>query len=75
VAKVLVTLFILGVLIAFIVANSQSVVVHFVFVTRKPALIWVMFACAVLGGIVGYLIGRPGKQVRFHRQKEEQKKR
>jgi uncharacterized integral membrane protein len=74
VAKVLVTLFLAGVLIAFIVANSQSVIVHFVFVTRKPALIWVMFACAVLGGIVGYLIGRPGKQVRFHRKKEEPRK-
>jgi uncharacterized integral membrane protein len=71
VAKVLVLLFVLGVLVAFIVANSQSVVVHFVFVTRRPALIWVMFACAVLGGIIGYLIGRPGKQVRFHRKKEE----
>jgi uncharacterized integral membrane protein len=74
VAKVLVALFLVGVLVAFIVANSQSVVVHFVFVTRKPALIWVMFACAVLGGIIGYLIGRPGKQVRLHRPKEEPKK-
>lgn len=74
VAKVLVALFLLGVLVAFIVANSQSVVVHFVFVTRRPALIWVMFTCAVLGGIIGYLIGRPGKQVRLRRQKEEPKK-
>jgi uncharacterized integral membrane protein len=74
VAKVLVALFLLGVLVAFIVANSQSVVVHFVFVTRRPALIWVMFTCAVLGGIIGYLIGRPGKQVRLRRQKEQPKK-
>jgi uncharacterized integral membrane protein len=74
VAKVLVALFLIGVLVAFIVANSQSVVVHFVFVTRRPALIWVMFACAVMGGIIGYLIGRPGKQVRLHRRKDEPKK-
>jgi uncharacterized integral membrane protein len=73
VAKVLVILFLAGVLIAFIVANSQSVVVHFVFVTRRPALIWVMFFCALVGGIVGYLIGRPGKQVRLHRQKDASK--
>jgi uncharacterized integral membrane protein len=71
VAKALVGLFILGVLIAFIVANGQAVKVNFVFVTRHPPLIWVMFSCSVLGGILGYLVGRPGKQVRFHRKKDE----
>ena len=70
VAKAIVGLFILGVLIAFIVSNGHSVKVNFVFVTRQPPLIWVMFACAVLGGILGYLVGRPGKQVRFHRKKD-----
>jgi len=72
VAKVIVALVVLGILVAFIVANSQSVIVHFVFFTRRPALIWVMFACAVLGGIFGYLIGRPGRQVRPHRGKDQQ---
>jgi uncharacterized integral membrane protein len=75
VGKALVGLFVLGILIAFIVANGHSVKVNFVFVTRKPPLIWVMFACAVLGGILGYLVGRPGKQVRFHRQKKEDERR
>jgi len=75
VAKVVVALFILGVLIAFIVANGQAVKVNFVFVTRHPPLIWVMFSCSVLGGILGYLVGRPGKQVRFHRKKEEPRER
>jgi uncharacterized integral membrane protein len=68
VAKLIVALVIVGILIAFIVANSQSVIVHFVFFTRRPALIWVMFACAILGGIVGYVIGRPGR----HRGKDQQ---
>ncbi len=75
VAKAVVALFILGVLIAFIVANGQAVKVNFVFVTRHPPLIWVMFSCSVLGGILGYLVGRPGKQVRFHRKKEEPQER
>jgi uncharacterized integral membrane protein len=75
VAKVLVGLLILGILIAFIVANGHSVKVNFVFLTRNPPLIWVMFACAVLGGVLGYLVGRPGKQVRFHRKKEDEEKR
>jgi uncharacterized integral membrane protein len=74
VAKVLVALAIVVILIIFIVSNSQPVPVDFVFVTRRPRLIWVMFACAVLGGLVGYLIGRPGKQVRLHRKREEQGK-
>ena len=74
VAKAVVGLFILGVLIAFIVANGHSVKVNFVFVTRQPPLIWVMFSCAVLGGILGYLVGRPGRQVRFHRKKEDERK-
>jgi len=74
VAKVAVALLLVGVLIAFIVANSQSVVVHFVFFTRRPALIWVMFACAVIGGIVGYLIGRPGRQIRPRGERDSKKK-
>jgi uncharacterized integral membrane protein len=76
VVKAIVTLGIVVVLIVFIIANSQPVKVNFVFVTRHPRLIWVMFACAVLGGIAGYLIGKPGKQVRLHRRDrgEETKK-
>jgi uncharacterized integral membrane protein len=74
VAKVLVALAIAVILIIFIVSNSQPVPVDFVFLTRHPRLIWVMFACAVLGGLVGYLIGRPGKQVRLHRRRQDQGK-
>jgi uncharacterized integral membrane protein len=72
VAKVVVALALAVILIVFIISNSQPVPVDFVFVTRHPRLIWVMFACAVLGGIVGYLIGRPGRQVRLHRRREDQ---
>jgi uncharacterized integral membrane protein len=66
-----VALAIVVLLVVFIVANSQSVAVDFVFFNRRPRLIWVMFSCAVLGGIVGYLIGRPGRQVRLRRRKEQ----
>ena len=61
VAKVVVALAILVILIIFVIANADPVKVNFVFVTRHPRLIWVMIACAVLGGIVGYLIGRPDR--------------
>ena len=67
-AKALVGLAAAIVLIVFVVANSQPVQVNFVFITRHPRLIWVMVACAVLGGVVGYLLGRPGKQLRLGRR-------
>ena len=70
VAKVVVGLAIAVLLMIFIIANAHPVSVSFVFVTRKPLLIWVMLACTVLGGVVGYLIGRPGRQVRLHRPPE-----
>jgi uncharacterized integral membrane protein len=72
VAKLLVALLISIVLIVFIIKNSERVPIHYVFFTANNRLIWVMLACAILGGIVGYLIGRPGKQVRF-RHRQEQK--
>jgi uncharacterized integral membrane protein len=71
VVKVLIALGLAVILIIFIVSNSKPVDVDFVFVTRHPRLIWVMFACSVIGGIIGYLIGKPGKQVRLHRKKDE----
>jgi uncharacterized integral membrane protein len=74
VVKVLVAVAIVVVLIIFITQNSQPVPVDFVFIDRRPRLIWVMVACVLLGGLVGYLIGRPGKQVRLHRRRDEQGK-
>jgi uncharacterized integral membrane protein len=71
VAKVVAALVILVILIVFIIANANPVRVSFVFVTRHPKLIWVMLACAILGGILGYLIGKPGRQVRLHRPDDE----
>jgi len=74
VAKALVALGLAVILIMFILFNSAATRVSFVFFHRKPPLIWVMFACAVLGGIVGFLIGRPGKQLRLRRRPKEEKK-
>src|SRR5439155_25393286 len=74
VAKALVALGLAVILIMFILFNSAATRVSFVFFHRKPPLICVMFACAVLGGIVGFLIGRPGKQLRLRRRPKEEKK-
>ena len=71
VAKALVALVLLGLFGIFIVSNSGPTEVDFVFVTSEPPLIWVMVGCAVIGGIVGYLIGRPARGVRLHREPEK----
>ena len=67
-AKAVIILLLLVLFMIFIISNSEGHPVDFVFFTREPPLIWVMVACALLGGIVGYLIGRPGKQIRLHRR-------
>ena len=74
VVKVVVALAIAVLLIIFVVANSQPVRVDFVFLNRQPRLIWVMLTCAVLGGVVGYLIGRPGRGVRGRRDQDPSKR-
>ena len=74
VAKVVVALAIAVILMLFIIFNSKASRVSFVFFTGHPPLIWVMFACAVLGGILGYLVGRPGRQVTLHRRARQDRK-
>jgi uncharacterized integral membrane protein len=69
-AKALVALTIVAILVIFIITNSQAVDVDFVVVTRRIRLIWVMFACAVLGGVLGYLVGSPGMRAQLHRKRE-----
>ena len=57
--------------VVFIVQNSKRTPIDYVFFHRQTRLIWIMLSCGVLGGIVGYLVGRPGKQVRIRRKKKE----
>ncbi len=64
VGMLLVAVGIVLLLAIFVVRNSQRVPVDFVFFTREARLIWVMVACAALGGIVGYLVGRPPRRLR-----------
>lgn len=65
-AKVLVALAALVILILFIIQNSERVEVDYVFLSRESRLIWIILSSALLGGIIGFLVGRPGKQFRFH---------
>jgi uncharacterized integral membrane protein len=50
--------------ITFVLQNAQPVNVHFLLFSLNIRLIWVIFGCGLLGGVAGYLIGRPGKSLR-----------
>jgi uncharacterized integral membrane protein len=50
--------------ITFVLQNAQGVNVHLLLFSINIRLIWVIFGCAFLGGVAGYLIGRPDKSLR-----------
>ncbi|MEW6476199.1 MAG: LapA family protein [Actinomycetota bacterium] len=61
--------------IAFVVQNAEPVSVTFLLFSLNIRLIWVIVACGLLGGVAGYLIGRPEKSLRaLLPQKEKEKK-
>jgi uncharacterized integral membrane protein len=61
------------VFITFVIQNSQGVNVHFLLFSLNIRLIWVIFGTAVLGGVAGYLIGRPEKSLRAMLPQRERK--
>jgi len=73
IAKALVALFLVVIFVVFIVQNSKHTRIDYVFFHKNTRLIWIMLACGILGGIVGFLIGRPGKQIRLRRKKDADK--
>lgn len=71
VAKAIVVLAIVILLLVFVTQNLEEVPVDFVFVTASFPLIWVLIVTAILGGAAGYLLGRPSKGTRLHRERDE----
>jgi uncharacterized integral membrane protein len=49
IARIVAALIIVGLLIAFVVENSEQVNVHFVFFSHRVSLIWALVIAAVLG--------------------------
>jgi uncharacterized integral membrane protein len=68
-AKAIVAALVLVLLIVFVIRNSQRVSVDFIVTKGHFRLIWVIVICSILGGIVGYLLGRPPKGGRGRRQR------
>ena len=61
------------VFITFVLQNANPVNVHFLVFSLDIRLIWVIFGCGVLGGVAGYLIGRPEKSLRAMLPQKEKK--
>ena len=59
--------------ITFVVQNSRTVAVRFLAWTWSVKLIWVFVVATGLGAVGGFLVGRPGKQIRLHETPEESK--
>jgi len=62
VVKVIIGLIILILFIVFVAQNSQPVTVNLVFGDTRVRLIWVFVACALVGAVIAYLLGRPGRR-------------
>jgi len=73
VAKAVVVLVIVILLIVFVTRNLDDVPIDFVFTTANFPLIWVLIFMTILGGVVGYLLGRPSKETRLHEKHDEKK--
>jgi len=61
------------VFITFVLQNADPVNVHFLVFSLNIRLIWVIFGCGLLGGVAGYLIGRPEKSLRALLPQKEKK--
>ena len=60
--KVAIGLLLLVLFVIFVVQNSDPVRVSFVFFNARIRLVWVFLGCAVLGGIIAWLVGRPRRR-------------
>ena len=60
--KIVVGLAVLVLFVVFVTQNSREVDVNLVFVTARIRLIWVFLGCALIGGAVALLLGRPGRR-------------
>ena len=61
-ARIIVGLIVVVLFLLFIAANSDPVRISFVFFDTDVPLIWVFLACALIGALVAYLLGRPGRR-------------
>lgn len=62
IARLAVGLILLVLFVVFVSLNSHSVRVHFIFTETLTPLVWVFLICALVGAVVAFLLGRPGRR-------------
>jgi len=62
IVKVIIALILLILFIIFVAGNSRQVTIDLVFTTAQVALIWVFLACALIGALIAYLLGRSSRR-------------
>ena len=69
VVRLVATVVLAGIVLSFFIQNSQTVTVKFWFIDRHPPLIFIVIACFLIGGVVGYVAGfrRRGRRERRRR--------
>lgn len=68
--RIVAAVVIVGVLIAFVIANSEKVPVHFLIFTSSVRLIWVLVVTALLGAVADRLL-----VIRRNRMRREEARR
>lgn len=62
VIRLVIGLMVLVLFVIFVSLNSHSVRVHFIFTETTTPLVWVFLVCALIGGLVAFLLGRSGRR-------------
>ena len=62
VVRLVLGLILLILFVIFVSLNSEEVPVHFIFAETRTPLAWVFLVCALVGGLVAYLLGRQGRR-------------
>lgn len=75
IAKVIAAVVLLVLFLIFVIQNSEPVPVSFIFTDASIPLVWVFLGCAIFGGIIAYLVGRPGRRAMRHYIKDLERQR
>ncbi len=62
VVRLVLGLTLLALFVIFVSLNSDEVPVHFILTETRTPLAWVFLVCALIGGLVAYLLGRQGRR-------------
>ncbi len=66
-ARLIVLALVIAYVIAFILENGKHATVHFVFVTTRVSVVWLILLCLALGAVGGMLLAQLDRRRRARR--------